>query len=131
MHSIVADTSVLIAAILDEPEKGRLVELTRGATLLAPESHRWELGNAFSAMFKKRSISLRQALAALETYDAIPVRSVDVSLSRALEIADTLGIYAYDAYMIICALDQKAPLLTLDRTLAKHAASSGVTVLEI
>jgi predicted nucleic acid-binding protein len=131
MGNIVIDTSALIAAILDEPEKDRLIEMTEGATLIAPGSHRWELANAFSAMFKRGSLSLKAALAALEVYEGIPIRSIDVNLDRALEIASDLGIYAYDAYMIVCAMDYKAPLLTLDRALARQARSCGVSVPEI
>ena len=71
------------------------------------------------------------ALAAVHAYDAIPIQFVDIELKRALEIADMLGIYAYDAYMIACALDHKVPLLTLDRALKKQAESIKVTVLEI
>jgi uncharacterized protein with PIN domain len=44
---IVIDTSVLIAVILNEPEKAELVKLTAGHTLVGPESIRWEIGNAF------------------------------------------------------------------------------------
>jgi predicted nucleic acid-binding protein len=131
MAKIIIDTSVVIAAILDEPEKVRLIELTQGASLLAPGSQRWELGNAFSALFKKRRLSLVDALAAVRAYEAIPIQFVDIELKRALEIADMLGIYAYDAYVIACALDHKAPLLTLDRALKKQAESLKVTVLEI
>ena len=131
MAKIVLDTSAAIAAILDEPEKARLIELTHGADLLAPGSQRWELGNAFSALFKRGQMGLVDALAAIHAYEAIPIQFIDIELKRALEIADMLGIYAYDAYVITCALDHKAPLLTLDRALKKQAESLKVAVLEI
>ena len=38
---VVVDTSVLIAAIANEPEKEALIELTRGAGLIAPQSVHW------------------------------------------------------------------------------------------
>ncbi len=50
---IVIDTSALIAVITGEPERDRIVELTTGATLVGPGSIPWEIGNAFSAMFKQ------------------------------------------------------------------------------
>lgn len=131
MAKVVIDTSALIAAILDEPEKGSLIELTRGADLLAPGSQRWELGNALSALFKKGRLALKDALAAVRVYEKIPIQPVDVDLDRALEIASASRIYAYDAYMIACALDHKAALLTLDRALSRHARALGVAVLEI
>lgn len=53
---IVVDTSVIIAVIVDEPEKARLIESTKGASLIAPGSLYWEIGNAFSAMLKRKRI---------------------------------------------------------------------------
>jgi predicted nucleic acid-binding protein len=131
MAKIVIDTSALMAAILDEPEKAALVELTRGAILLAPQSEHWELGNAFSALFKKGRLNVREALAAIRAYEKIPIQFVDVGLARALEIAHKLGIYAYDAYVLACALDHNAPLLTLDRALRRQAKILKIAALEI
>jgi len=131
MAKIVIDTSALMAVILDEPEKAALVELTRGASLLAPGSEHWELGNAFSALFKKGRLSVREAVAAIRAYEKVPIQFVDVDLVRALAIAHKLGIYAYDAYVIACALDHNAPLLTLDRALKSQAKILKVTALEI
>ena len=131
MRAMAIDTSALIATILDEPEKGRLVELTRGANLLAPGSQPWEMGNALAAMFKKGHVELKDALATLEVFHSIPIQFVDVDLAKALEIANALRIYAYDAYMIVCAVDYQAPLLTLDRALARQAQTYNVSVPEI
>ena len=131
MERIVIDTSALIAAILDEPEKARLVELTEGASLLAPYSLHWEIGNAFSAMFKKGSISPKNAQAALRIYETIPIQFLEVDLGRSLEIAYRRRIYAYDAYMIASTLTHKVPLLTLDNTLKRHAKACGTSLLEI
>ena len=58
---IVIDTSAIIAVMLNEPEKKKIIQITAGNTLVGPESIRWEIGNAFSAMFKQRRISLRLA----------------------------------------------------------------------
>ncbi len=55
---IVMDTSALIAVILNEPEKKTIIKATAGNTLVGPESIRWEIGNAFSAMFKQKRIDL-------------------------------------------------------------------------
>jgi predicted nucleic acid-binding protein len=131
MANMVIDTSALMATILGEPESSRLVELTRGANLLAPGSQPWELGNALSAMLKKDLLELKDALAALELFRAIPIQFVEVDLGKALDIAHASRIYAYDAYMIVCAIDYRAPLLTLDRTLARQADAYHISVPEI
>jgi predicted nucleic acid-binding protein len=128
---LVVDTSVLIAVAANEPEKPKLVERTVGATLYAPASLHWEVGNAFSAMMKRKRINIYTVNAALTAIDRIPIRIVDVSLGDSLDIAQQLGIYAYDAYMIAAALQQGCPLLTLDRGLVTAARLKGVNVVEV
>jgi predicted nucleic acid-binding protein len=128
---LVVDTSVLIAVAANEPEKPQLLELTTGATLYAPPSLRWEVGNAFAAMMKRRRINIYTCNAAVQAIERIPIRIVDVSLGDSLDIANQLGIYAYDAYMIAAALQQGCPLLTLDRGLVQAARSKGVNVVEV
>ncbi|MFQ5455563.1 MAG: hypothetical protein ACE5EA_05065 [Nitrospirota bacterium] len=43
-----------------------MIELTNGADLIVPYSVHWEIGNAFSAMLKRKRITLKQALKANE-----------------------------------------------------------------
>lgn len=128
---IVVDTSVVIAVIANEPIKAALIPLTTGATLLAPASIYWEIGNAFSAMLKRQRITLAQAQQAIAIYYQIPLRLLDVDLAQAVDLADHLGIYAYDAYIIACALNQKCPILTLDSGLTYAAKRLGVPILEV
>jgi predicted nucleic acid-binding protein len=128
--TVVVDTSVIVAVIANEPEKAKLIRQTTGATLLAPASCHWEVGNAFSAMLRRRRITLAQAIRALGAYEQIPVRFVEADLVRSLELAAQFGIYAYDAYVIECALSRKSPLLTLDGGLAKAAREAGAALLE-
>lgn len=128
---IVVDTSVLIAVIANEPEKPRLVQLTVGANLVAPASVHWEIGNAFSAMLKRNHITVDQAQQALSAYQAIPLRLLDVELAHALHVAAQLNIYAYDAYLLSCAMQQKAPLLTLDSGLRYAAHQAKVKLVEV
>lgn len=127
---VVTDTSAIIAVITNAPEKNLLAEITQDSTLVAPASVHWEIGNAFSSLVKRRLIGVTEVAEALHAYAAIPVRFVDVDLERAIEIAAELSIYAYDAYLIVCAQQAHAPLLTLDRGLARSARRVGVTVLE-
>src|SRR5579863_9678238 len=107
---IVIDTSALLAVVGEQPEKAALIRLTRGVTLVAPASVHWEVGNALSAMLKRRAIGIAEALALLEAYAAIPIRMADVALKQAVELSAKLNVYAYDAYVIACAINQKAPL---------------------
>ena len=106
---LVIDTSAIIAVIANEPERPAIVEHTIGANLVAPASVHWEVGNAFSAMFKRRRITLRQAEQAIESYEQMPIRFVDVDLGQSLELCDRLGVYAYDSYLLTCALKLRSP----------------------
>jgi predicted nucleic acid-binding protein len=128
---VVIDTSALIAVIAGEPEKEKLIQMTSGAELIAPQSVHWEIGNALSAMMKRQRIVLSQATRAIEIYQKIPIRFVEVELEDTLEIVDKLSIYAYDAYLIRCAIKYKSPLLTLDQGLAEAAKEMNVKLQEV
>ncbi len=128
---LVIDTSAIIAVIVNEAEKPSLLAATSGADLIAPASLHWEIGNAFSAMLKRKRIALEQAISAFTIYQQIPVRLVDVPLSEALGISDQCGIYAYDAYFLAAAQALRCELLTLDHGLIRAAAQVGVPVREV
>ncbi len=127
---VVIDTSALVAVLVSEPERAGLVEATQGVDLFAPASVHWEVGNALSALLKRRRATLAQVQLALTAYSSVPIRLLDVDLALALEIASEHGLYAYDAYLITCSLSQRAPLLTLDRGLARAATAAGTRLLE-
>ena len=101
------------------------------ADLLAPGSVHWEVGNALSAMLKRARASASQVDRALAAYGQIPLRFIDVDLQVALEVAADHGLYAYDAYVIACAIGQRAPVLSLDRGLLHAAKAAGVERVEI
>lgn len=129
--NIVIDTSAIIAVITNEQQKVRLIEQTQGAILISPRSVEWEIGNAFSAMLKRKRITLEQAISAVAVFKQIPIRFVDVELEEAIKIAAELNIYAYDAYLIHCAQKHKSPLLTLDNGLIEAAKRGSVTTIEV
>jgi len=129
--NIITDTSVIIAVIAGEPERNALIDQTKGADLLAPPSVHWEIGNALSAMLRRKRIALDIALEAIAAYQQIPIRFVDVDLQDVLHVADTLGIYAYDAYLIQAALKYRAPLISLDAYLIECAKKRDVNIIEV
>jgi len=131
MSAIVVDTSILVAVAVEESTKPALIAATRGAELLAPASVHWEMGNAFSAMLKRRRVTVAQAEAAIAVYQLIPVRFLDVSLVEAIRISDAARIYAYDAYILACARGTGCPLMSLDRGLLAAAKSLAIDVVEV
>ena len=128
---VVVDASVIIAVIANEPQKDKLIAYTKGVDLIAPSSIHWEIGNAFSAMLKRGRVTLHQALHAIELYQRIPVRFVQVELDEALKLAAELNIYAYDAYLLRCALKYNLPLLSLDKHLVQVAKTKGAETVEV
>jgi predicted nucleic acid-binding protein len=131
LMEVVVDASVLIAVITNEDEKERLVALTEEAELIAPYSVHWEIGNAFSSLLKRKRVTIDEALQAIEIYLQIPVRFVEVELVEALELANELSLYAYDAYLLRCAAKYHSPLLTLDARLIQAAKEKKIQVLEV
>lgn len=127
----VIDTTALIAVLVGEAGRNALIAVTVGVELLAPASVHWEVGNALSALLKRKRVTLAQAQRALAAYAAIPIRFLEVDLVVALEIAAEQNLYAYDAYLLTCALAQRAPLLTLDHGLQRAATAAGVQLVEV
>ncbi|MBV6519272.1 MAG: VapC toxin family PIN domain ribonuclease [Candidatus Brocadia sp.] len=129
--NLAVDTSIIIAVITNESHKKQLIKATSNVDLIAPSSLHWEIGNAFSAMFKRKRINIRQAISALEAYHQISLRFSDIELDVALELSNNLNIYAYDAYVIGCALKHNAALISLDDRLLRAASQAGVKIREV
>ena len=127
---LVIDTSAIIAVIANGAERATILRRTAGAVLTAPSSVHWEVGNAFSAMFRRGRITLAQARQVLGSYEQMSFRFIDIDLGQSFELSQRLRLYAYDAYVLACASNARSPLLTLDRRLAAAGASIGVHVLE-
>ena len=128
---IVIDTSAIIAVIVDEPERGKIIELSRGNTLIGTGSIPWEIGNAFSAMFKRNRLSLEEAKRGLEIFMRIPLRYIEPDFANAISISQKNNMYAYDAYFLDCAMRQKAPLMTLDTKLKSVSNDLKIPTLEV
>ncbi|MCU0610731.1 MAG: type II toxin-antitoxin system VapC family toxin [Candidatus Eisenbacteria bacterium] len=128
---IVIDASAILAVIVGEPERDRIVEMTAGHDLIGPGSLPWEIGNAFSSMLKQERIALGEARRGMAIFQSVPIRLLAVDLENALSIADAGNLYAYDAYYLDCALRHAAPLLTLDGLLKSAADKIGIHALEV
>jgi len=129
--TFVVDASILLAVLTSEPERPKIIELTRDVDLIAPASVHWEIGNALSSMLKRGRITLLQAESILKNYEKIPIRFVEVSLHESIRISADRKIYAYDAFLIACARDQRCRLISLDKALLQASKDSGVQVVEV
>ena len=129
--NLVADTNIFLAVVLNEPERAHIIEVTSDAVLGAPEILPYEIGNALSAMIKRRQISKAEALVAEKAANLIPpVRLVSIDIQKALELAIEHNIYAYDAYFLICAKSLAQPLMSLDKRMKQIASDLGINIVE-
>ena len=110
--NVVSDTNIFLAVALDEPEKNRIIELTTNCNLTSPDILPYEIGNALSAMLKRKQLGEDEVVSAFQITSQIPVRLVSVDIQKALEIAINYNIYAYDAYFLLCAKTLSYPLIT-------------------
>jgi predicted nucleic acid-binding protein len=46
-------------------------------------------------------------------------------------LAGRLNIYAYDAYILQCAIENNLPLISLDRNMIEIAKNNGIKVIEV
>ncbi len=127
----VVDASVLVAVLMNEPEKGSIVRLTEDSDLIAPGCVPWEIGNALSAMLRRGRISTDVARLMFETFEGIPIRYVPVEFSNVLELCGEHRLSAYDAYYLDCAQRHYLPILSLDKRLREVAVAIGVATPEI
>ncbi len=128
--NVVSDTNIFLAVALDEPEKERIIQLTSAADVIAPEILPYEIGNALSAMTKRKQITGQQALSAQKAASFIPVRLMGIDIQQALKLAIEANIYAYDAYFLQCAKSLSSPLITLDKRMKQVATELNIEVLE-
>ena len=127
---IIADTNTFLAVALEEPEKTRIIRLTVGHDLVAPEVLPFEIGNALTAMMEKRTLETNELTSAWDIVQTIPVELRRIDIRSALEIASQFNIYAYDAYFIECAISLRCPLLTLDRRMKIVGQNVGIHIWE-
>lgn len=128
---LVIDTSALLAVLLEEPERPALIAATVGAVLLAPASLPWEVGNALVAAVRRRRLTAAEAQAGWAAYETVPLRLMDVDVGKAVAVAAEVGLYAYDAYMLVLARNRGVPILTLDTKLQAAARDLGLDVVEL
>jgi len=127
---VVSDTNIFLAVALEEPEKAEIVRLTADVEAVSPEILPYEIGNALTAMIKRKQLTHDEALSTFAATNQIPVRLLPVDISEALELALDYDIYAYDAYFLQCAKNLSCPLITLDTRMKQVANDLKIDILE-
>ena len=98
----------------------------RGTHLVSAACLPYEVGNALSAMVKRRRIDGEMAIRVYKEFERIPVRLLEVNMGRAIQIAAEENHYAYDAYYVACALEAGLPLYSLDVRMVEIARKRGI-----
>lgn len=129
--NLVVDTSVLVAVLVSEPERAKIIKQTESFDLIAPGSVHWEIGNALAAMLKRKRVTLDEVKAALLAYQKIPIRFRDIDMELAISIAYEHDLYAYDAYIIACAYETRCALISLDKNLLSVARKARIPIVEV
>ena len=123
--SIVIDSSVVVAALVDSGPHGDWAEeVLAGGLLLAPELVRAEATNIFRRLERAKLITAPEANAAQDD-----LMQLDIELFPFEPFAGRIwelrhNVTSYDAWYVAIAEALKLPLATLDEPLAK---SNGVT----
>lgn len=125
------DTSALLAVLMNEDHKSKVIKLTVNCELQAPAIIDGEVGNTLSAMFKRNRLNISKAKDIIKQFEMIPIRRTEIRIQDSLEIASNYNLYAYDCYFLDCSLQYRSPLLSLDSKMVEIAKQLKIETLEI
>ena len=126
---ILIDACAIMAVIVKEPERDLIIQLTQNAIIVSPDMVSYEIANALTKMMKKRVIEKEHMLNAFSYFKKIPIRTIEIDIERALEIAWNYKVYSYDACYLESAKRLNLPLLTFDRNMIKVGKDLGINML--
>jgi predicted nucleic acid-binding protein len=129
--AILLDACVVMAVLMEEPEKDSIIELTKGSILIVPNVMDFEIGNALSKLYKRNTITENEAYEAFFTFKQMPINNKTVDINNSIRIFCKYSIYAYDAYYLEIALRLNLPLITLDSNMKSVAKNLKINILEV
>jgi predicted nucleic acid-binding protein len=125
---LAVDTRALLAVVLNEPERLSIIAASQDCDLVASDIMPFEVGNALVAMVRRKRLNPDEVLAAWSIFGRFPISLSSIDMSAALKMALRRGICAYDAYVLQCAAEQRAELLTLDQRMQTIATAEGIAL---
>jgi predicted nucleic acid-binding protein len=126
---MILDASAIMAVIVKEPERESVIQLTKSAVIISPNMVSYEIANGLTKMVKKRVIEKERMINAYKYFQKIPIKTIEVDIEKALEIAWEYKIYAYDACYLESAIRLGLPLLTFDGNMTRVGKDLGITIL--
>jgi len=126
---ILLDASAIMAVIMDEPEREKVIKITKGAEIFSPYVVSFEVANALTKMMKRKIIDRENMINAFRYFKKIAIMPTEVDIEKALEIAWEYKIYAYDAYYLETAKRLGLPLLAFDGEMNRIGKAMGIDIL--
>jgi predicted nucleic acid-binding protein len=126
---ILTDACAIMAVIVKEPERDLVIKLTQNSIIVSPNMVSYEIANALTKMMKKKVIDKDAMINAFEYLKKVPIKTIEIDIKRALEIAWDFKIYAYDACYLESAKRLNLPLLTFDGNMIKVGKELGINIL--
>ena len=123
------DASAIMAVIMEEPGRERVINFTKNAVIVSPDIVGYEIGNGLTKMMRKKIIDKKGMIKSIQYFKRIPIKLVEIDLENALNIAWEYKIYAYDAYYLESAKRLNLSLLTFDENMRRIGKEIGLTVL--
>jgi predicted nucleic acid-binding protein len=126
---ILMDACAIMAVIIKEPERDLVIQLTQNAVMVSPDMVSYEIANALTKMMKKKIIEKERMINAFNYFKKIPIKTIQIDIEKALEIAWDFKIYAYDACYLESAKRLNLPLLTFDGNMIKTGKELGINII--
>ena len=118
---LVADASVIAAALFGETGHEEALALLHGRALHAPYLLDCEIASVGLKKLKADRVSLESVSLALQAFARLPIERHGVAAESLLVVAERYRLTAYDAAYLCVAEELGAPLATLDEKLAEAA----------
>lgn len=118
---LVADASVIAAAIFGEAEREQANALLQGRALVAPHLVDYEMTNVALKKLQRGSGDADAVTASLDDYAALPIDRHSIDPIAVLALAQRYRLTAHDAAYLWLAERLEAPLATFDAALARAA----------
>lgn len=120
----VVDASALAALLFGEAEAEAIAERLANTTLVAPTLLGYELANVCLIKMRRHPAQRAALKAAFELGAKLDCETVEVDQAGVLDLAEATGLTAYDASYLWLARQLGVELVTLDRQLARAAATA-------
>lgn len=135
--TFVLDASTALSWCLDDEADRRsdaILQRLAGEDAITPAIWPLEVANGLRSAERRGRIDEREMSGVTRMLTALPIRSEELPLSRALgdvlPLARALAISAYDASYVDLALRFGVPLATFDELLTRAATAAGAQLLE-